>query len=227
MQTRHWVPITWLALAWPLVLWAEPPPSVPVEGHLSVLLIDAQRISGELKYLHRLTVTPFVVPDPSSKTGWTVNLPREGSEDQRLMGAILNQSIGFQAKSIRDEVAPKFVELGQVCGPEAKVSLMTTPAPGALGYDGEIAKHIQMIGLKGCSEEGILYRKRINAGKSAEQYRSLQGVDCFVDRTTVEHKQFLEDSCCFTYKDLNNFLDRCIVDVRAYKQARGLLPAPR
>lgn len=197
---------------------AAEPPFVP---QMSMLAIEAEPIDGELRYLQRLTVQPLVVADPDSKTGWTINASTESEDpDKHNFASLLSASAGFGFQAIRREIAPKFVELERVCGPNGKVWVMTTPAPEALGTGGQIAKHIQLMRLKGCTATGVYHETMVRRGLLGPDKG--KGVDCFIDRS--EEGSLVEDSCCFYYNDLNNFLDQCTAEVRAYKQERGLLP---
>ncbi|TAJ52097.1 MAG: hypothetical protein EPN60_17235 [Nevskiaceae bacterium] len=190
---------------------AEPPP--PFVPQMSMLAIEAQRDDGELRYLQRLTVQPLVVASPRSKTGWTLNIDQRSTDpNKKNMAYLLSASAGTDSRLIRDELGAKFVELERVCGPNGKVSVMTTPAPEAPGSNGQIAKHIQFLKVKGCTENGIM---------KPDGYDQ---TDCFVDRSDTKTLGWVEDSCCFYYRDLNHFLDQCTAEVRAYKQKRGLLP---
>lgn len=197
---------------------AAEPPFVP---QMSMLAIEARREDGELRFPQQLTVQPLVVADPKSKTGWTINASTESEDpDKRNFAALLSASAGFGFQAIRHEIAPKFVELERVCGPQGKISVMTTPAPEALGTEGQIARHIQLIRLKGCTATGAYHDTMVRRGLLGHDKG--KGVDCFIDRH--EANGIVEDSCCFYYNDLNNFLDQCTANVRAYKQERGLLP---
>ncbi|TAJ52102.1 MAG: hypothetical protein EPN60_17260 [Nevskiaceae bacterium] len=217
MRTPRQGLIALMLLCGPLVLSAESPTSAP-SGSLSMKVSEYLIYGDEYRLQRKTTVDPLVIIDPKSKTGYSINWGKDRDEkDYPTFLVMVAGSTDWDLKSVRDEAALKLKELGDVCGPAGRITAMTTPSPQSLGRGGKVAMHFKMIAVRGCTEAGV-YSEAVNSKK--------KGVDCFVDREDERFAEIVKEPCCFNWKDFDGFLNQCIADIRAYKQQRGLLPAP-